>query len=149
MSEHKAILNWKRQSADFTYQSYNRDHSWSFDGGSRLEASAAPAYLGNPALVDPEEAFIASLASCHMLTFLAVACKKRFVVESYNDEAVGILERNADGKMAITKVILHPKITFSGENQPTAEQLAQIHDVAHHECFIANSVKTVVTVEPA
>src|SRR5438067_4404070 len=112
MSEHKITLAWQRQSADFTYTSYNRDHAWSFDGGATVAASAAPAYQGNPTLVDPEEAFVASLASCHMLTFLAIACKKRFVVDSYRDEAVGFMEKNAEGKMAITRVVLRPRIEF-------------------------------------
>jgi organic hydroperoxide reductase OsmC/OhrA len=149
MSEHKATLQWQRATPDFTYQTYNRDHTWSFKDGMQIDASAAPAYLGNPALVDPEDAYVASLASCHMLTFLAVACKKRFAVESYRDAAVGFMEKNAEGKLAITRVVLRPEVTFSGENQPTAEQLGQLHHTAHSECFIANSVKTDVTVEPS
>jgi organic hydroperoxide reductase OsmC/OhrA len=146
MSEHKIILAWKLEAPEFTYAKYNRDHTWTFDGGLEVRASAAPAYVGNPALVDPEEAFVASLSSCHMLTFLAVACKKRFVVESYIDEAIGSLEKNAAGKLAITRVVLHPKIVFGGGNQPTPEQLHEMHGFAHSECFIANSVKAVVTV---
>jgi organic hydroperoxide reductase OsmC/OhrA len=146
MSEHKVTLTWKLETADFTYPKYNRDHSWKFDGGVEMRASAAPAYVGNPALIDPEEAFVASLSSCHMLTFLAMACKQRFVVESYVDEAVGTLGKNADGKLAITRVTLHPAITFGGTNLPTSEQLHQLHEFAHKECFIANSVKTEVTV---
>jgi len=147
MSEHKTTLTWKLETPEFSYQKYNRDHTWSFDGGVEVRASAAPTYLGNPALVDPEEAFIASLSSCHMLTFLAVACKKRFIVESYIDEAVGHLEKNADGKLAITRVVLRPKIIFGGGNNPTADELHEMHEFAHRECFIANSVKTNVTVE--
>ena len=111
-------LTWQRATPDFEYKTYNRDHKWTFDGGHEMEASAAPAYLGNPALVDPEESFVAALASCHMLTFLAAACKKKFLLEEYVDEAVGHLGKNAEGKMAITKVELHPKLKFSGENQP-------------------------------
>ena len=146
MSEHKIILTWKLETPEFTYPKYNRDHTWAFDGGVEVRASGAPAYLGNPALVDPEEAFVASISSCHMLTFLAVACKQRFVVESYIDEAVGHLEKNADGKLAITRVELQPKIVFGGGNNPTAEQLHEMHEFAHRECFIANSVKASVTV---
>ena len=148
MSQHTVTLDWKRESADFGYQNYNRDHDWKFDGGARVRASAAPAYLGNPQYVDPEEAFVASLSSCHMLTFLAVACRKRLVVDSYEDEAVGWLEKDSSGGLAITRVTLRPLIRFGGDKAPSAEELAQMHDQAHHACFIANSVKTEVTVEP-
>jgi organic hydroperoxide reductase OsmC/OhrA len=96
MSEHKVTLKWERGGAEFSYQKYPRDHTWSFDGGHTMTATAAPAYLGNPAHVDPEEAFVASLSSCHMLTFLAIACKQQFVIDSYEDEAVGHLENNID-----------------------------------------------------
>ena len=146
MSEHKMTLSWKRATPDFQYQTYNRDHTWKFDGGHEMEASAAPAYLGNPKNVDPEEAFVASLSSCHMLTFLAIACKQKFVLDEYVDDAVGHMEKNADGRMAITRVELHPKITFSGDKQPTPEELEKMHHAAHENCFIANSVKTEVTV---
>ena len=146
MSEHKITLVWKLETAEFTYPKYNRDHLWKFDGGAEVRASAAPAYVGNPANVDPEEAFVASLSSCHMLTFLAVACKKRFVVESYTDEAVGHLEKNAAGKLAMTRVELRPKIIFAGTAIPGPEELHEMHEFAHRECFIANSVNTVVTV---
>ena len=112
-----------------------------------MQASAAPAYLGNPNLVDPEEAFVASLSSCHMLTFLAIACKKRFVLDEYVDEAVGHMEKNAEGKMAITRVTLKPRIKWSGDKQPSADELDKMHHAAHDNCFIASSVKTVVTVE--
>ena len=137
----------ERGDAPFEYQKYPRDHTWKFDGGHEMTASAAPAYLGNPKNVDPEEAFVASLSSCHMLTFLAVACKKKFVLDEYSDDAVGHMEKNENGKLAITRVELHPKIKFSGEKQPTAEELDEMHHFAHTECFIANSVKTKVTVE--
>jgi organic hydroperoxide reductase OsmC/OhrA len=106
MSEYKVTLKWTRGGAEFSYQKYPRDHTWSFDGGHTMTATAAPAYLGNPANVDPEEAFVASLSSCHMLTFLAIACKQKFVLDSYEDEAVGHMEKNAEGKMAITRVEL-------------------------------------------
>ena len=148
MSEHKATLKWSRQGKDFTYKTYSRDHTWSLNG-NEVPASATPAYLGNPARVDPEAAFVAALSSCHMLTFLALAANRGFVVESYEDEAVGHLEKNASGKMAITRVDLHPKIAFGGAKQPTAADLDALHDKAHKECFIANSVTTDVTVEAA
>ena len=146
MSEHKVTLKWERGGAEFSYQKYPRDHTWSFDGGHTMTATAAPAYLGNPAHVDPEEAFVASLSSCHMLTFLAIACKQRFVIDSYEDEAVGHLEKNADGKLAITRVELRPKITWGGDRKPSAEELDKMHHAAHKNCFVANSVRTVVTV---
>jgi len=125
MSEHKVNLRWERGGAEFVYQKYPRDHTWSFDGGHIMTASAAPAYLGNPANVDPEEAFVASLSSCHMLTFLAIACKQKFVLDDYTDEAVGHMEKNAEGRLAITRVELHPKVTWSGEKKPSAEGAGQ------------------------
>jgi len=146
MSEHKVTLKWERGGAEFSYQKYPRDHTWSFDGGHTMTATAAPAYLGNPANVDPEEAFVASLSSCHMLTFLAIACKQKFVLDSYEDEAVGHLEKNADGKLAITRVELRPKITWGGDRKPSAEELDKMHQAAHENCFISNSVKTEVRV---
>src|SRR6476660_9617861 len=146
MSEHKVTLKWERGGAEFSYQKYPRDHTWSFDGGHSMTATAAPAYLGNPANVDPEEAFVASLSSCHMLTFLAIACKQKFVLDRYEDEAVGHMEKNTDGKMAITRVELCPKIAWSGNRTPTAQELDEMHHAAHENCFIANSVKTIVTV---
>jgi len=145
MSEHKATVRWNRNGKDFTYQGYSRDHVW-IANGNEIPASATTAYLGNPDRVDPEAAFVAALSSCHMLTFLALAAMKSFVVESYEDHAVGHLEKNAAGKMAVTRVDLHPKISFGGAKQPTAEDLDALHDKAHKECFIANSVLTDVKV---
>ena len=120
MAEHKITLEWKRETESFTYDSYNRDHVWIFEGGARVPASAAPVYRGNPAQVNPEDALVAALSSCHMLTFLAVAAKKKFVVDRYSDHAVGFLEKNAKGKLAVTRVILRPKVVFGGATQPTA-----------------------------
>ena len=113
-----------------------------------MQASAAPAYLGNPKLVDPEEAFVASLSSCHMLTFLAIACKKKFVLDEYIDEAVGFMEKNSEGRLAITRVTLRQRLKFSGDRQPTPQELEKMNHAAHEQCFIANSVKTEVNVEP-
>ena len=141
-------LTWKRGDLPFEYQKYSRNHTWKFDGGHEMTASAAAAYLGDPKNVNPEEAYIASLSSCHMLTFLAIACKQKYVLDEYVDEAVGHMEKNAEGKMAITKVTLTPKITFSGDKKPSAEELGKMHHSAHDNCFIANSVKTEITVEP-
>ena len=114
MSEHKATIVWARNGADFGYKTYPRDHAWRFDNGIEIPGSAAPAYLGNPDRVDPEGAFVAALASCHMLTFLALASNRGFVVDSYEDCAVGHLGKNANGKMAVIRIDLRPQITFSG-----------------------------------
>src|SRR5207302_10456497 len=116
-------------------------------GAPEMTATAAPAYLGDPKNVDPEEAFVASISACHMLTFLAIAEKQKFVLDEYVDEAVGHMEKNADGRMAITKVELHPKLKWGGDKQPSADELSKMHHLAHEQCFIANSVKTEVTVE--
>jgi organic hydroperoxide reductase OsmC/OhrA len=148
MSEHRATIEWKRETPDFAYETYNRDHDWRFDAGITVRASATPAYQGSESCVDPEEAFVASLSSCHMLTFLAVAARKKYIVDGYHDEAVGVLAKDAGGRLAITRVTLRPRVTFGGERQPTPEELRQLHDQAHHACFIANSVKTEVAVEP-
>jgi organic hydroperoxide reductase OsmC/OhrA len=146
MSEHKATIVWARNGADFGYKTYPRDHAWRFDNGIEIPGSAAPAYLGNPDRVDPEGAFVAALASCHMLTFLALASNRGFVVDSYEDCAVGHLGKNANGKMAVIRVDLHPQITFSGAKLPAQTDLDWLHDKAHKECFIANSVNTEVHV---
>ena len=145
MSEHKATIKWSRAGKDFTYKTYSRDHVW-IANGNEIPASATSTYLGNPNRVDPESALVAALSSCHMLTFLALAANKGFVVESYEDEAVGHLEKNTAGKMAITRVELRPKIAFGGAKTPVAADLEWLHDKAHKECFIANSVTTEVHV---
>ena len=149
MSEHKATIVWARNGADFGYKTYPRDHAWRFDNGIEIPGSAAPAYLGNPDRVDPEGAFVAALASCHMLTFLALASNRGFVVDSYEDCAVGHLGKNANGKMAVVRIDLHPQITFSGAKLPAQSDLDWLHDKAHKECFIANPVNTEVTVAAA
>jgi organic hydroperoxide reductase OsmC/OhrA len=145
MSEHKATVKWSRAGKEFTYRTYSRDHVWSLNGND-VPASATTAYLGNPSRVDPEAALVAALSSCHMLTFLALAANKGFIVESYEDAAVGHLEKNAAGKLAITRVELHPRIVYGGSKQPTAADFDWLHDKAHKECFIANSVTTEVRV---
>lgn len=146
MSEHRMTVRWQRTSDGFDYQRFNRDHEWDFGAGLTLPASSAPDYLGAADRVDPEQAFVAALSSCHMLTFLALASKRRFVVESYEDEAVGTLEQNADGRMAMTRVELRPRVRFAEGAGPDEATLAQLHDKAHKYCFIANSVTTDVTV---
>ena len=147
MSYHRVDLKWVRQTEDFEYESYSRDHTWKFDNGVVIDASAAPQFLGKESRVDPEESFVASLSSCHMLTFLAIAARKRWTVDSYEDAAVGVLEKNAEGKLAITNVTLKPRIQFSGKNMPTPEEIAAVHAKSHNGCFIANSVKTGIRIE--
>ena len=144
MSEHRAELVWHRGDVEFTYETYSRDHTWTFDSGVEVGASAAPAFRGNVERVDPEEAFVASIASCHMLTFLAIAAKKRFDVRSYRDSAVGHLEKNEEGRLAITRVELRPRVEFDGD-PPDEATLAHMHESAHQNCFIANSVRTTIT----
>ena len=146
MSEHKATTIWSRGGKNFGYKNYSRDHVWRFDNGVEVPASATPSFLGNPQRVDPEAAFVAALSSCHMLTFLALASNKGFIVDSYEDHAVGHLEKNAAGKLAVTRVDLHPRIVFSGDKTPADADLEWLHDKAHKECFIANSVTTEVQV---
>ena len=153
MSEHKAIISWKRSSPDFLKGKYSREHTWTFDGGATVLASSSPSAVpvpySNPALVDPEEAYVASVSSCHMLTFLALASREGFVVDSYEDQAVGFLEKNASGKFAVTRVELRPKIVYFGPKTPGPEDIDRLHAKAHQECFIANSVSTSVRVLPA
>ncbi len=148
MSNHISRLAWKRGSQDFTYETYVRDHRIKMATGLEFSASAAPEYRGTPTLTNPEELLVAALSSCHMLTFLAVAAKKGHVVESYDDEAIGVLEKNETGPIHVTRVVLHPRIVFGG-TAPDADAIAKMHEQAHRGCFIANSVRTVVTVEPA
>jgi len=148
MSTHQATVTWKRATDDFAYDTYNRGHRWSFPGGQSFDASAAPDYLGDPSCVDPEEAFAASVSACHMLTFLAIAAKKRYVVDSYEDAATAILEKNAAGALAITKVELRPQVLFSGDRQPDEAGIAAMHEKAHVHCFIANSITAEVVVMP-
>jgi organic hydroperoxide reductase OsmC/OhrA len=151
MSHYLAKVIWSRGEQNFLDNRYSRGHVWEFDGGTRVPASASPHVVPAPlsveANVDPEEAFVASLSSCHMLFFLSIAAKEGFVVNEYVDEAVGTMEKNDHGDMAMTRVRLRPSIVFSGERRPTREQLEKIHHRAHGLCFIANSVKTEVTTE--
>lgn len=145
MSEHKAKLTWKRNDSGFGYKEYPRNHEWAFPGsGQTLRASAAPEYLGDADCADPEEAFTAALTSCHMLTFLAIASMSGFIVDSYEDEAVGHLEKADDGKPWLAKVTMNPTIEFSGDKIPSPEDIEKLHQKAHHECFLARSVKTEV-----
>ena len=148
MSEHVVDVSWSRGGREFTYQTYSRDHEWRFDGGVTVPGSAAPAYLGSDTgAVDPEEAFVAALSSCHMLTFLAIASKRKLSLDSYVDDAVGFMEKNEAGRLAITRVTLRPKIAWTAGVSVSSDDLAAMHHEAHEGCFIANSVTTKITVE--
>ena len=147
MSKHLASLRWNRNGKPFTYEGYSRDHAWIFEGGQRLTGSAAEAFLGSPEGVDPEEALVVALSSCHMLTLLAIAAKKGWTVESYDDDAEGTLGKNDAGKLSLTRVTLRPRIIFAEGKTPDAEALQRLHHQAHENCFIANSVKTEVVIE--
>jgi organic hydroperoxide reductase OsmC/OhrA len=150
MSEHKATILWRRTSPDFLKGRYSREHTWAFDGGAVIPASASPSVVpqpySNPAHVDPEEAFVASISSCHMLTYVYLAGKQSFQVDSYEDSAVGVMTKNEKGVPWISFVTLHPKIIYSGEKLPTPADEERLHHLAHEQCFIANSIKTAVTV---
>lgn len=144
MAEHHITLTWKKGDAPFTYESYSRNHTIAFKSGLEIvTASASPTYKGDASKADPEDMLVAALSSCHMLSFLAIAAKKKLAVNSYEDDAVGFLE-NDGGKLWITRVILRPKVAIDAD----AQTLEHIHHLAHEACFIANSVKTQVTVEP-
>ena len=150
MSEHHASVHWMRTSSDFAYENYNRAHEMRFkDGDIALAASSAPEFRGDHARVDPEEAFVASCASCHMLSFLAVCARKRLTVDSYEDDAVGYLEKGENGKLWVARVALKPRVRFATGTNIDAAAIARIHHQSHEECFIANSVKTEIIVESA
>ena len=152
MSEYRAVIEWNREGARFTDNKYSRGHRWRFDGGIDVPASASPHVVPLPmsvaAAVDPEEAFVASLSSCHMLFFLSLAAKQGFVVDDYRDAAVGTMARDSGGKLAMTQVTLHPIVRYEGEKRPTRAEEDALHHAAHEECFIARSVKTGVSCEP-
>jgi organic hydroperoxide reductase OsmC/OhrA len=150
MSQHKATVSWKCDNETFVQGKFSRAHSWSFDGGHVVPASASPAVVPAPyssaAAVDPEEAFVASVSSCHMLTFLWEAKRAGFRIDSYDDEAVGEMTKNERGVPWISKITLHPKIVYSGDKRPTPADEEQLHHKAHDGCFIAQSVKTEIVV---
>ena len=143
MAEHRITLKWWKGDVPFTYEAYPRNHTITFKDGVPVFFSAAPAYRGDPTKGDPEDLLVASLSSCHMLSFLAICAKKKIVVDAYDDEAIGTLE-NEGGKLWMTQVVLRPKVVAGAD----AATLEQIHHLAHQACFIANSVKTAVTVKP-
>jgi organic hydroperoxide reductase OsmC/OhrA len=151
MSTYSAVVAWNRRDAAFVDGKYSRGHSWAFDGGVTVPASSSPHVVALPmsveAAVDPEEAFVAALASCHMLFFLSLAAKRGLVVDRYEDRASGTMARNSAGKLAMTEVVLRPKATFGGR-PATAEELEELHHRAHEECYLASSVTTRISVEP-
>ena len=153
MSTYTATIRWSRKGeGDFTKGQYSRAHEWAFDGGAVVPASPSPhivpAPWSDPAGVDPEEAFIASLSSCHMLFFVDFARRDGLIVDDYVDEAEGVLEKCADGKIAMTRVTLHPRVRWGGD-APDEAAVADLHHRAHEACFIANSVTTEVTIKPS
>jgi len=150
MAEYKATIKWQRKSPDFVQGKYSREHTWTFDGGVTIGASASPHVVpvpwSNPALIDPEEAFVGAISSCHMLTFLFLAAKRGFQIDSYEDEAVGLMTKNEKGVPWISSVTLNPIIAYSGDKLPSPTDAEQLHHLAHEQCFIAQSVKTEITV---
>ncbi len=154
MSDHTCSTHWQRQAGEaFADRRYHRRHDWLFDGGARVPGSSAPSSVplpySDPAAVDPEEALVAALSSCHLLWFLDLAARAGWVVDDYRDDAIGQLGRDERGHMAITQVTLRPQVRFGGDHQPTAEQHAELHQQAHAHCYIAHSVRATVLCEPA
>ena len=151
-SEYRAVVEWNRDGARFTDNRYSRGHRWRFDGGVDVPASASPHVVPLPlsvaAAVDPEEAFVAALSSCHMLFFLSFAARDGFVVDDYRDEAAGIMARNEGGKLAMTRVTLRPRVRYGDGKRPTRAEEDALHHAAHEACFIASSVRTEVACEP-
>lgn len=151
MASYTAEVFWERGEQAFTDNKYSRKHVLRFDGGIEVAGSSSPHVVPPPyseaAAIDPEEAFVSSLSSCHMLWFLSLAVKRKLVVDRYRDVATGVMAKNAEGRWAMTTVTLHPEVHFSGR-QPTREELDELHHEAHEQCFIANSVKTDVRCEP-
>jgi organic hydroperoxide reductase OsmC/OhrA len=152
MPSHTVTVRWLRDDQAFTDNRYSRAHTWHFDGGTQVPASSSPHVVplpySKPDAVDPEEAFLASLSSCHMLWFLSIAAGRGFRVDSYVDDAVALMGRNASGKVAVTRVTLHPSVAFDPSNAPTKADIESMHHEAHDECYIANSVTTEVLCVP-
>ncbi|MFG0258176.1 MAG: OsmC family protein [Phycisphaerales bacterium JB043] len=151
MHTYTAQITWQRDGQTFSDNKYSRGHEWSFDGGITVAASSSPLVVRVPYsvadAVDPEEALVASASSCHMLTFLHFAAQGGFIVDSYNDDAVGVMEKQEDGKIAFSRITLRPRIVFTPDNEPTASELESLHHKSHEACFIANSIKCPIVVE--
>lgn len=150
MSEHKAFILWENTGGEFTKGRYSREHLWKFDGGVSVPASPSPSVVpppySNPACVDPEEAFVAAVSSCHMLTYLYVAGRQGFQVDRYEDEAVGVMTKNEAGVPWVSRITLNVHIQYGGGKPPTPEEEDHLHHLAHEQCYIANSIRTAVTV---
>lgn len=150
MDKYQATIEWEQSAGSFVDGKYSRKHNWHFDGGLEVPASASPLAVPepytNPAAVDPEEAFVASISSCHMLWFLAMAARKGYEVKKYVDKAEGIMQKNQEGKLAITEVILRPIATFKKNSDPDQQMFDQLHRMAHKRCYIAHSVKAEITI---
>ena len=146
MSEHRATLTWQRNGREFTYKAFSRTHQWDFGNGQVMDASAAPEFLGDRERTDPEQAYVASLASCHALTFLAICSMQGITVENYTDQAVGFLEKAEDGKPWLARVELSPQVTFADDTVADNNMIKDLHHKAHLECFLARSVKTKITI---
>lgn len=153
MHTYEATISWERAGQTFTDNRYSRAHRWRFDGGAQIEASSSPYVVPLPmsvaANVDPEEALVAAASSCHMLFFLSIAARRGFVVDRYADHAYGVMEKNDEGKTAMTRIALRPQIAFGGERQPTPQQIDEIHHESHAQCYIANSLRCEIIIEAA
>lgn len=153
MSTHTCSLHWTRGDAAFTDLQYSRAHQWRFDGGAVVRGSSSPHSVrlpwSDPAAVDPEEALVASVASCHMLWFLSLAAEAGFVIDSYDDAAEGRMARFADGRIGITEVVLHPQVVIAGNRRADDDAIASLHHAAHAHCYIANSLRGEVRVQGA
>jgi organic hydroperoxide reductase OsmC/OhrA len=152
MSTYTATIHWNNTGPDFVGNKYSREHRWEFDGGVIVKASASPHIVpmpwANPDHVDPEEAFVASLSSCHMLFFLSLAARQGYRLDSYTDQASGVMEKDAAGKMVITTVTLSPLAVFNGDKVPERETIEKLHHQAHELCFLANSVRSEILIQP-
>ncbi len=148
MSQHHTTIDWQRTAHPTEAATFSRNHVATLNGGQQVTISASAEYKGDPDAADPEQMLLTALASCHMLTFLAIADLKGYRVERYRDTPVAHLEKNAEGRMAITRIELAPQVSFSGEKQPDDDALAKLHAGAHRNCFVANSITSKVTVTP-
>jgi organic hydroperoxide reductase OsmC/OhrA len=150
MSRYTANVRWTRGDAKFTDSRYSRRHAWRFDGGAEVPGSSSPHSVpvpySDPEAVDPEEALVAALSSCHMLFFLSIAAKRGHRIDEYDDDAEGFLEKDVDGRMSVTRIVLHPRIAFSGDAPPSSAEIDAMHDEAHHACYIANSIKAAIEI---
>ncbi|MDB6052747.1 MAG: putative redox protein [Verrucomicrobiales bacterium] len=153
MSEYRATIEWENKGEGFLTGKYSREHTWAFDGGMRVAASPSPLKVpvpySNPAFVDPEEAFVASVSSCHMLTFIYLASQRGILIERYIDEAMGYMTPNEKGIPWFSLVVLNPKIIIGGAGSPSTGEIESLHHLAHEQCYIANSIKSEVRVIPA